>query len=109
MALTVRGRWLIFAEGFINDTKHYLRLSLFFISSVLKGFGECFCLFIKLFFLKRKAGTKTLTNPLCTFITKTFLFGTLKRRVSKSRVVGGRARTLGRLNDFLEQAKGFKR
>ena len=81
----------------------------FFISAVLKGFGECFCLFRKLFFLKRKVVTKTLTNPYRKVITKFFIYGTLKRRVSKSRVVRGRARTLGRLNDFLEQAKDFKR
>jgi hypothetical protein len=82
---------------------------LFFVSSVLKGFGECFCLFRKQFFLKQKVVTKILTNPYRKVITKLFIYGTLKRRVSKSRVVGGRARTLGRLNDFLEQAKDFKR
>jgi hypothetical protein len=42
-------------------------------------------------------------------IQKTYIFGMLKWRVSKNRAFGGRARTLGRLNDFLEQAKDFKR
>jgi len=57
--------------------------------------------------LKREFDTKTLTNPCVMDIHKTYIFGMLKRRVSKSKAFGGRALTIGRLNDFLEQVKDF--
>jgi hypothetical protein len=74
-----------------------------------KGLASVFVYFQKSNFLKRETFTKTLTNPCVMDILKSYFYGMLKRRVSKSRAFGGRARTLGRLNDFLEQAKDFKR